>query len=341
MEQLNNSTKIIYKQLSESERIKIKRLYDEGYSYSGIGKKVSRHRSTIMREIKRNGKANLPSIANKRNNVKSYRYSSKNAQINRNNRAFSPNSLKKYSFFISYVHKNLSSVLSLEHIRMNFKKFHSDRIYPTLKTIYNWCYKKIISYLWGGNPVKKQRKKHSKDIIDDKVNISQRKIDFGFDLNNYSHFGHFEIDTIYNGDKKGGVLTFNERKSRFLYAVQIPNRKATTINKALRIMIKKIGKNNIKSITSDNGKEFYYSAVLEASYELKWYYCDPYTSSQRGQNERLNRDVRKFFKKGILVTSVPKVDFEDAIKQINEFPRRLFKGLNSYEYLSTINKFIS
>ncbi len=62
-------------------------------------------------------------------------------------------------------------------------------------------------------------------------------------------------------------------------------------------MIEEIGAHNIQSITSDNGTEFTFSAVIENCYDLKWYYCDPYRSGQRGQNERLNRDLRTFFPK--------------------------------------------
>ena len=102
--------------------------------------------------------------------MRSYQYSSENIQINRNNRAFTPNSLKKHSLFISYIHENFPSILSLEHILMNFNKLHSDKIYPSLRSIYNWCYKKTISNSRGATP-SKQRKKGIKDPIDVNKNI--------------------------------------------------------------------------------------------------------------------------------------------------------------------------
>jgi IS30 family transposase len=32
--------------------------------------------------------------------------------------------------------------------------------------------------------------------------------------------------------------------------------------------------------------------------DISWFFCDPYCSSQRGQNERFNRDIRRFVWKG-------------------------------------------
>jgi IS30 family transposase len=90
-------------------------------------------------------------------------------------------------------------------------------------------------------------------------------------MGEYEKPGHYEIDNIYNDDKKGGVLTLNHRATMKLYAVIIPDRKATTINRELRKLIKQIGAVNILSITSDNGREFAYSAVIEACYDIKWY----------------------------------------------------------------------
>lgn len=45
-----------------------------------IARRTSRHRSTIMREFKRNGKLNQPALTALRKNMKTYNYPSKNAQ---------------------------------------------------------------------------------------------------------------------------------------------------------------------------------------------------------------------------------------------------------------------
>lgn len=164
------------------------------------------------------------------------------------------------------------------------------------------------------------------------MNISQRKKDFGFTQNDYSISGHYEVDTIIDGSKRGGLITFNHRATMKLYARSVPNKKSTTVNKAIRSMINEIGAHNIKRITSDNGTEFAYSKVIEISYNLKWYYRDPYRSGQRGQNERLNRDLRTFYPKGTDFIRISETSLKNALNEINNMPRRKFKGISRIEF---------
>ncbi len=130
----------------------------------------------------------------------------------------------------------------------------------------------------------------------------------------------------------GGGLTLNETAHAYLYSKQLKNRKAVTTNKALRQLIEEIGPENILSITSDNGVEFAYSKVIEECYGIKWYYCDPYSSYQRGQNERLNRDIRRFIPKSFSIKNYTAEEYAIFIKRINEKPRRKFKGLSAKEH---------
>lgn len=173
----------------------------------------------------------------------------------------------------------------------------------------------------------KKYSKKIKPLNHTKKSIHQRN----FDLNDYSIPGHYEIDTIYDGSRKGGVITFTHRYDMKLYAHIIPDRKPLTINKYLRLFINQIGSNNIKSITSDNGKEFSYNEVIENCFNLDWYYADPYCSGQRGQNERLNRDIRLFFRKGTYFQNIDTAYFNDCIEKINDIPRVKFNGLSANE----------
>ncbi len=329
-----NKNKVLYKQLSHSERIKIKQLYYKGFSYAEIGRCTSRHKSTIMREIKRNGTKNLPSLSTARCGTKEFRYSSNKAQNKRDLRFQRPKSYKKYDSFIKYANNHISTHTSLEDLYFNFLKHHTNKPCPCLKSIYNWAHKHIIEFTWGAKVVKSPRQKSNKEPIEVRKSIHQRKEDFNFDIKGVAPPGHFEIDTIYDEDKKGGALTFNDKYNMKLYSVQLPNRKASTTNKALRQLIDKIGPHNILSITSDNGVEFAYSKVIEVYYNLKWYYCDPYSSWQRGQNERLNRDIRKYIPKGQSIKKVFQRQYDKIIAAINNKPRRKFGGLSSNEYSS-------
>ncbi len=76
----NNTNKTIYKQLSNSVRIKIAKLHNEGYKIREIARRVSRDASTISSEIKRNGTMNQPSVAAQRTGTKPHRYTQKKTE---------------------------------------------------------------------------------------------------------------------------------------------------------------------------------------------------------------------------------------------------------------------
>lgn len=53
-----------------------------------------------------------------------------------------------------------------------------------------------------------------------------------------------------------------------------------------------------KSITSDNGSEFTDLAEIENLVNTKVYFTNPYSSFERGTNERHNELLRRFIPKG-------------------------------------------
>lgn len=134
---------------------------------------------------------------------------------------------------------------------------------------------------------------------------------------------------VLSGDKKGGVLTVNHRATMKYYARHVSDKRTETVNKALRSVIKEIGCQNIISITSDNGTEFSYTEVIENLYDIKWYKADPYCSGQRGQNERLNRDLRVFYPKGFIFSKITTSELQETITAINKKHRRKFCELTA------------
>ena len=56
---------------------------------------------------------------------------------------------------------------------------------------------------------------------------------------------------------------------------------------------------------------------------LTVYYCHPFSSCERGSNERNNRIIRRFFPKGKSMTSVTQADCNKAAAAINSMPRKI------------------
>ena len=83
-----------------------------------------------------------------------------------------------------------------------------------------------------------------------------------------------------------------------------------------------------KSITVDNGSEFSDFAGLERSVyggkRTAVYYCHPYTSCERGTNERLNRDIRRHFPKKSDFSKCTDRQVQAVEDWLNAYPREIF-----------------
>ena len=53
----------------------------------------------------------------------------------------------------------------------------------------------------------------------------------------------------------------------------------------------------VKSIKFDNRLEFQMMGITTKQFNFKVYYCQPYSSFQRGTNENINGIVKRWYKK--------------------------------------------
>ncbi|MDD6300346.1 MAG: IS30 family transposase, partial [Ruminococcus sp.] len=81
--------------------------------------------------------------------------------------------------------------------------------------------------------------------------------------------------------------------------------------------------NVFKSVTSDNGSEFVdLGRYLPKS--TKVYYAHPYSSYERGTNEKQNSLVRRFFPKGKSFDNITDEQVAFVENWINNLPRKIF-----------------
>lgn len=145
-------------------------------------------------------------------------------------------------------------------------------------------------------------------------------------------FGCWEMDCVI-GKKasKDVLLVLSERVTRYEIIMKMPNRKAETVVKYINKLERRFGANFrkiFKSITVDNGVEFSDSKGLESSIyrgkRTKMYYCHPYTSCERGTNERLNRDIRRHLPKGVNFKDYTDEQVQIVQDWLNDYPRAIF-----------------
>ena len=178
------------------------------------------------------------------------------------------------------------------------------------------------------------RKPPEKSIINRPPEIKSRKL-----------YGHWEIDTVYSGQcckNKTALLVLTERKTLEEYYISIADRTMKSVVSALDALEKGMGLNafrrKFKSITADNGVEFGDGTQIERSVtaphrkRTKVYFCHPFSSWERGQNENQNRFVRRWVKKGGDLSAYTPEEWEGITAWVNSYPRRKFGGMSAEEY---------
>ena len=152
-------------------------------------------------------------------------------------------------------------------------------------------------------------------------------------------FGHWEMDCVCS--KQGttsAYLVMTERLTRKEIIFKIPNKKTETVVHCINKLERRYGKlfrKVFKSITVDNGVEFSDFEGLEKSIyggkRTSVYYCHPYTSCERGTNERINRDIRKKYPKGTDFTNITESEVRALEDWVNAYPRAIFGYATSGE----------
>lgn len=161
--------------------------------------------------------------------------------------------------------------------------------------------------------------------------------------------GHWEMDSVMSGKNgSAALLVFTERATRFEIGIRVPDHTAASVVSAMDRLERRFGTRKFreifKSITVDNGTEFSDCKGMERSWRLrrarrtKIYYCHPYSSWERGSNEKQNQMIRWHFPKGTNFGRVSQVRVDMAIDWLNHYPRKILGWRTSAELF---NDFLS
>lgn len=123
------------------------------------------------------------------------------------------------------------------------------------------------------------------------------------------------------------LLTLVERKTRQVKTIPIAIKSANAVTEAIQLLKELYGNkfNEVfKSITSDNGSEFADLINLEASQKPTMvYFAHPYSSFERGSNERHNGLIRRFIKKGKAIKDYDVNYISQVDEWCNTLPRKI------------------
>jgi IS30 family transposase len=183
------------------------------------------------------------------------------------------------------------------------------------------------------------KKKHYKKVVVKRAprgtSIEARPLEIA----ERSSFGHWEMDCIC-GPTLTTLLVLSERLTRQEIIFRMPNQTAASVVSCINKLEFKLGKKFkkiFKSITVDNGSEFSDFKALEKSIYGKHnkrtniYYCHPYSSYERGTNERLNREIRRLIPKGSDLSNYSDDYIKYVENWINSYPREVLGFATSSE----------
>jgi transposase, IS30 family len=303
-----------YHQLTQEERYLIAAQRMCGYTPAQMARVLGRHRSTVVRELRRNAthhdsdyraeKAHSYAVARRRRCRRGARFSAAD---------------------MARVARLIRRRWSAEQISGTLKK--SGVLCISHETIYRrirWD-KKVGGDLWRHTRImskfgrKRYRSHDSRGVLPGKRSIAERPAE----VEARRRVGHCEGDTVMGSDMRHCVLTLVERKTGFAIIKKLRARNTDEVTRAATRAIRRHCR-NFKTLTLDNGTEFHNYAVLEQRFPLKVYFATPYHSWERGSNENFNGLLRQYLPKGTCMSAVTQAQCDHIADDLNNRPRKRF-----------------
>lgn len=161
-------------------------------------------------------------------------------------------------------------------------------------------------------------------LIPNRIDISERFLG----SKNRTRYGHWEKDAVNSRQGISASLAVaSERKSRLLAARKVRNMSPVDHEIATRKML---DQKKALSITRDNGIE----NTHHGETETPSFFCEAYSSWQKGSVENANKLIRIFFPKGTDFRFVTQEAVDRAVATINNKPRKILKYKTALEVAS-------
>ena len=300
--------------LTLKQRYEIEAYCNVGKSLTQIAEYIGKDKSVISREINRN--------SDQRGGIYKAKLADKKTFLRHKNK-------RKLCKLNIVVKANILHYLKMDYSPEQMAgRAKVDKLeMVSAETIYQyiWQDKRRGGYLFKQlrTKGKKYRKRgHLKDnrgLISNRVDIDKRPVE----VEDKIRLGDLEIDLVIGKNHKGALLTINDRASGLLFMGKIENKEATTVE-AKTIELLKDWKPLIKTITSDNGKEFANHKTISDSLDIDFYFAKPYHSWERGANENMNGLIRQYFPKKSNFDLITKSETNKVIQILNNRPRKRF-----------------
>lgn len=306
-----------YCQLTERERYQIEFLLARGKRPAAIAKEIKRHRSTIIREIKRNS---LETICGS-----CYDATPAHGLAKDRRREACEARYKLKGRVRKYFESRLKRRWSPEQIAGRLNLEQGEKLISK-SSIYRAIAKDREDYLGQRYYQKLRRFKVKRNRRSVRPSYESRGCrrsirERSEECDSRQVVGHVERDLMEGVRGKKAVLVVADRKTRRV-RLALVMRNAASVQNAMQRIVKH---ESLKSITNDNGWEFKPASIPIAEKKLrtKIYYCDPRSPWQRGTVENAIGLLRQYFPKRSDFTNLSQRKLKRVEDLLNDRPRKI------------------
>jgi IS30 family transposase len=320
---LTTNEEMSYTHIRSAQRNELSVLLRIHTQQKDIARILKKDRTTIWREVKRNGAkyhAGKAKEESTRRQIVGHKQQRK---------------IENSPWLRDYIFRKIRKRWSPEQISGRIEK-----LWPNDKkrrigkdSIYKYLHenrKDLVKYLrcqkgkyrrrYGTRIREKEREEAKKRRIDKRPEIVQQR----------GRIGDWEGDTILGKDKNH-ILTHAERKSGLILADKLSagtaeETKAKTISR-----FSHIPRNKKHTATYDNGTTFASYELTERETGVAIYFAYPYHSWERGCNENANGLLRQYFPKSMAFSGISQTEIDRVVSEINNRPRKRLNYLTPYE----------
>lgn len=199
----------------------------------------------------------------------------------------------------------------IKNRRKRLKSVSKDSIRRYIKSVYG----RRVGYYRKKKKARHYRRGAKSQKLNDRVFIDKRP-EY---INKRRRIGDAESDFIISGKTgKGIILNVTDRKSRMVFLEQIVEVTITNVHQAFQKI--RLRFPELKTITTDNDILLQKHKELEQLLNVIIYFCDPYSSWQKGTVENSNKYARRDMPKGSNLSKYSKKFVRSIENKLNRRP---------------------
>ena len=298
-----------YSQVTHEQRYHIQALRRSGLCPAAIAREIHRDRSTVVRELRRNGGPRNAYDADRAQAKAETRRS-----VSCRNRRIGPQQWADIT-------RLLEAEWSPEQIAGYLRRVGLLRIHHG--TIYNYIW---LDRAAGGQLCRLLRQGGRRRVRYGRhaprgPRLGGRSIDMRpLHILRRRRLGHWEIDTMV-GPGSAAVITLVERKTGYVLIGKVRSKNAADVTRRTIALIR-AQRRTMRTITADNGTEFAGHRRIEHLTGVRFYFAHPYHAWERGTNENTNGLIRRYWPKRQNLSHITQYDCNTIAHKLNTRPRK-------------------